>query len=96
MPLPAVSKSSDEEKEMFLARVEWLPVTSRSHVTDVMDKCNISTMILPFAMIIGKTHPWHHMHVYMQAIVYTIVYIRYMQCQVNSIAACILRFTSEP
>ena len=30
--LPHVSsKSSDEEKEVFLARVEWLPVTSRSH-----------------------------------------------------------------
>ena len=38
--LPHVSsKSSDEEKEMFfffffIARVERLPVTSRSHVTD--------------------------------------------------------------
>ena len=33
--LPRVSsKSSDEEKEIFLARVESLPVTSRSHVTD--------------------------------------------------------------
>ena len=25
------SKSSDQEKEMFLARVEWLTVTFRSH-----------------------------------------------------------------
>ena len=34
--LPLVSsKSSDEEREVFLARVEWLPVTFRSHtVTD--------------------------------------------------------------
>ena len=32
--LPHVtSKSSDEEKQKFLARVEWLPVTSRSYVT---------------------------------------------------------------
>ena len=32
---------------MFLARVEWLPVTSRSHgQTDVTDKCKISIMIL--------------------------------------------------
>ena len=28
-----MSKSSDEEKEKFLARVEWLPVTSRLYVT---------------------------------------------------------------
>ena len=31
--LHVTSKSSDEEKENFLARVEWLPVTSRTHVT---------------------------------------------------------------
>ena len=32
--LPHVtSKSSDEEKQKFLARVKWLPVTSRSYVT---------------------------------------------------------------
>ena len=32
--LHVTSKSSDEEKEKFLARVEWLsPVTSRTHVT---------------------------------------------------------------
>ena len=34
---------------MFLDRVERLPVTSRSHVTDitdVTDKCKISIMIL--------------------------------------------------
>ena len=34
---------------MFLARVERLPVTSRSHVTDitdVTDKCKISIMIM--------------------------------------------------
>ena len=30
---------------MFLARVERLPVTSRSHVTDVTDKCKISIMM---------------------------------------------------
>ena len=29
----ATSKSSHEEKQKFLARVEWLPVTSRSYVT---------------------------------------------------------------
>ena len=30
--LPHVSsKSSDKEKEMFLAQVKWFPVTSRSH-----------------------------------------------------------------
>ena len=29
----ATSKSSYEEKQKFLARVEWLPVTSRSYVT---------------------------------------------------------------
>ena len=34
---------SDEEKEMFLARVEWLPVTSHSH--GQTDKCKISIMI---------------------------------------------------
>ena len=31
--LHVTSKSSDEEKENFLAQVEWLPVTSRTHVT---------------------------------------------------------------
>ena len=34
---------------MFLARVERLPVTSRSHVTDVTDvtdKCKISIMMI--------------------------------------------------
>ena len=42
--LPHVSsKSSDKEKEVFLARVEWLPVTSRSHGRT--DKCKISIMI---------------------------------------------------
>ena len=31
---------------MFLARVEWLPVTSRTHVThSLTDKCKISIMI---------------------------------------------------
>ena len=30
------SKSSDAEKEMFLARVEWLPVTSA--LTDITDR----------------------------------------------------------
>ena len=41
-----MSKSSDEEKKIFLARVEWLPVTSRSHRrTDITDKCKISIMI---------------------------------------------------
>ena len=29
--LHVTSKSSDEEKEKCLARVEWLPVTSRTH-----------------------------------------------------------------
>ena len=45
--LPHVSsKSSDEEKEMFLARVEWLPVTSRSHgQMSQTDKCKISIMM---------------------------------------------------
>ena len=41
-----MSKSSDEEKEKFLAWVEWLPVTSRTHVThSLTDKCKISIMI---------------------------------------------------
>ena len=46
--LPSVSsKSSDEEKEMFLAQVERLPVTSRSHVMDRQtDKCKISIMMM--------------------------------------------------
>ena len=40
------SKSSGEENEMFLARIEWLPVTSRSHTgTSRTDKCKISIMI---------------------------------------------------
>ena len=38
-----------KRKKMFIARVEWLPVTSRSHVTDghhrQTDKCNLSIMI---------------------------------------------------
>ena len=34
-----------KRKKMFLARVEWLPVTSRSHVTSQTDKCKISIMI---------------------------------------------------
>ena len=35
-----------KRKKMFLARVEWLPVTSCSHVTDrLTDKCKISIMI---------------------------------------------------
>ena len=38
--------SALKRKKMFLARVEWLPVTSRSHVTDrLTDKCKISIMI---------------------------------------------------
>ena len=41
------SKSSDEEKEMLLARVEWLPVTSHSHgQTSQTDKCKISIMMI--------------------------------------------------
>ena len=45
--LPHVkSKSSDEEKQKFLARVEWLPVTSRSYVTHSQsDNCKISLVI---------------------------------------------------
>ena len=45
--LPHVtSQSSEEEKKNFLAWVEWLPVTSRSHVTDMQThsltvKCKI-------------------------------------------------------
>ena len=35
-----------KRKKMFLARVEWLPVTSRSHVTSQTDKSKISIMIL--------------------------------------------------
>ena len=35
--LPYVtSKSSDEEKQKFLTRVEWLPMTSRSYVTHAL------------------------------------------------------------
>ena len=34
-----------KRKKMFLARVEWLPVTSRSHVTSQTDKSKISIMI---------------------------------------------------
>ena len=42
--LHVTSKSSNEEKEKFqLARVEWLPVTSRSYVThSLTDNCKIS------------------------------------------------------
>ena len=43
---------------MFLARVERLPVTSRSHVTDitdVTDKCKISIMINIFYTVRGTT-----------------------------------------
>ena len=41
----ATSKSSYEEKQKFLARVEWLPVTSRSYVTHSQtDNCKISIM----------------------------------------------------
>ena len=39
---------------MFLARVERLPVTSRSHVTDVTDvtdKCKISMMMMMMMMM---------------------------------------------
>ena len=36
--------SALKRKEMFLARVEWLPVTSRSH--GQTDKCKISIMII--------------------------------------------------
>ena len=44
--LHVTSKSSDEEKENFLARVEWLPVTFRTHVThSLTDKCKISIMM---------------------------------------------------
>ena len=40
------SKSSDEEKEKFLARIEWLPVTSRSYVIlSQTDNCNINIFI---------------------------------------------------
>ena len=31
---------------MFLARVEWLPVTSRSHGRHITDKCKISIMMI--------------------------------------------------
>ena len=34
-----------KRKKMFLARVEWLPVTSRSQVTSQTDKSKISIMI---------------------------------------------------
>ena len=45
--LPLVtSKSSDEEKENFLAWVEWLPVTSQTH--GQTDKCKISIMMAVF------------------------------------------------
>ena len=41
--LPHVtSKFGDEEKENFLALVEWLPVTSRSHTHTRTHKCKIS------------------------------------------------------
>ena len=45
--LPHVtSQSREEEKKNFLAWVEWLPVTSRSHITDMQThsltvKCKI-------------------------------------------------------
>ena len=35
----------DTSLEMFLALVEWLPVTSRSHGRHITDKCKISIMI---------------------------------------------------
>ena len=41
-----MSKFSDEEKENFLALVEWLPVTSRSHTHTHTHKCKISIMIV--------------------------------------------------
>ena len=49
-----MSKSSDAEKENFLALVKWLPVTFRAHVTDrLSDKCimiflNINIIVLAF------------------------------------------------
>ena len=55
VPLPAVSvhclmyrpSPAMKRKKFFLARVERLPVTSRSHVTDrLTDKCKISIMML--------------------------------------------------
>ena len=36
--------SALKRKKMFLAQVEWLPVTSRSHT--VTDKCKISIMMM--------------------------------------------------
>ena len=39
-PSPAMKR-----KKMFLARIEWLPVTSRSHDTSQSDKSKISIMM---------------------------------------------------
>ena len=55
VPLPAVSVDclmycpgpAMKRKKLFLARVEWLPVTSRSHT--VTDKCKISILIILYS-----------------------------------------------
>ena len=50
-------KSSDEEIEMFLARVKWLPVTSRSHmVTDGQTDKHISIMIGHYNAVEIRAH----------------------------------------
>ena len=55
----ATSKSSYEEKQKFLARVEWLPVTSRSYVTHSLthsqtDNCKISIMIMSVCLSVTE------------------------------------------
>ena len=46
--------SALKRKKMFLAPVEWLPVTSRSHVTSQTDKCKISIMIYLLVLFSSK------------------------------------------
>ena len=58
------SKSSDEEK-MFLARVKWLPVTSRSHGRHITDKCKISIMMIENNVFVACMHNYYA-HVYIQ------------------------------
>ena len=52
---------------MFLARVVWLPVTSRSHSqTSLTDKCKISIMIvLLYCMYVQNKMAHEHAHIYM-------------------------------
>ena len=49
---------------MFLARVEWLPVTSRSHGCHITDKCKISIMIGICLYVVHRDE--RHAYIHMQ------------------------------